>query len=51
MAGQKFRYLLNNVLIERFSQGRAHAKKRYEASLDPAFLEEILRADGILEKR
>ena len=27
------------------------AKKRYAAALDPAFLEEILRGDGILEKR
>jgi predicted transposase YbfD/YdcC len=27
------------------------AKKRFQAALDPAFLEEILRADGILEKR
>lgn len=27
------------------------AKKRFQAALDPAFLGEILRADGILEKR
>ena len=27
------------------------AKKRYAAALDPDFLEEILRADGIVEKR
>jgi predicted transposase YbfD/YdcC len=27
------------------------AKKRFAAALDPAFLEEILRGDGILEKR
>jgi predicted transposase YbfD/YdcC len=27
------------------------AKKRYAATLDPAFLEEVLRGDGILEKR
>jgi predicted transposase YbfD/YdcC len=27
------------------------AKKRYAAALDPAFLEEVLRGDGILEKR
>jgi predicted transposase YbfD/YdcC len=27
------------------------AKKRYAAALDPAFLEEILHGDGILEKR
>jgi hypothetical protein len=27
------------------------AKKRFAAALDTAFLEEILRADGILEKR
>jgi predicted transposase YbfD/YdcC len=27
------------------------AKKRYAAALDPAFLEEILRGDGILDKR
>jgi predicted transposase YbfD/YdcC len=27
------------------------AKKRFAAALDPAFLEEILRADGMLEKR
>jgi len=27
------------------------AKKRFAAALDPSFLEEILRADGILEKR
>jgi len=27
------------------------AKKRYAAALDPVFLEEILRGDGILEKR
>jgi predicted transposase YbfD/YdcC len=27
------------------------AKKRFAAALDPAFLEEILQADGILEKR
>jgi predicted transposase YbfD/YdcC len=27
------------------------AKKRFAAALDPAFLEEILRADGFLEKR
>ena len=26
------------------------AKKRFAAALDPSFLEEILRADGILEK-
>jgi len=27
------------------------AKKRFAAALDPVFLEEILRGDGILEKR
>jgi predicted transposase YbfD/YdcC len=27
------------------------AKKRFAAALDPAFLEEVLRADGFLEKR
>ena len=27
------------------------AKKRFAAALDPSFLEEILRGDGILEKR
>lgn len=27
------------------------AKKRFAAALDPAFLEEVLRGDGILEKR
>ena len=27
------------------------AKKRFAAALDPDFLEEILRGDGILEKR
>ena len=26
------------------------AKKRFAAALDPSFLEEILRGDGILEK-
>jgi hypothetical protein len=27
------------------------ARKRFSAALDPSFLEEILRGDGILEKR
>jgi predicted transposase YbfD/YdcC len=27
------------------------ARKRFSAALDPGFLEEILRGDGILEKR
>ena len=27
------------------------AKKRFAAALDPSFLEEILRGDGIMEKR
>jgi hypothetical protein len=27
------------------------AKKRFAAALDPSFLEEILRGDGILEER
>jgi hypothetical protein len=26
------------------------ARKRFAAALDPAFLEEVLRADGILDK-
>lgn len=49
----------NLALLRRLTVSllRAHpaklssAKKRYAAALDPAFLEEILRGDGILEKR
>jgi predicted transposase YbfD/YdcC len=49
----------NLALLRRLTLSLLHAhpgkmsiaKKRYEAALDPDFLEEILRADGILEKR
>ncbi len=49
----------NLALLRRLTLGllQAHpeklsiAKKRFAAALDPAFLEEILHADGILEKR
>ena len=49
----------NLALLRRLTLSllRAHpsedsiAKKRFAAALDPSFLEEILRGDGILEKR
>lgn len=48
----------NLALLRRLTLSLLHAhpakmsiaKKRFAAALDPAFLEEILRADGILEK-
>jgi predicted transposase YbfD/YdcC len=49
----------NLALLRRLTLSLLHAhpaklsiaKKRFAAALDPAFLEEILQADGILEKR
>jgi predicted transposase YbfD/YdcC len=49
----------NLALLRRLTLSLLHAhpaklsiaKKRFAAALDPAFLEEILLADGILEKR
>ena len=42
---------LTLTLLKAHPSEQSMAKKRYAASLDPAFLEEILRGDGILEKR
>jgi predicted transposase YbfD/YdcC len=42
---------LTLVLLKAHPAEMSLAKKRYVASLDPAFLDEILRGDGILEKR
>ena len=49
----------NLALLRRLTLSLLHAhpaklsiaKKRFAAALDPSFLEEILRGDGILEKR
>jgi predicted transposase YbfD/YdcC len=38
-------------LLQVHSAKLSIAKKRFAAALDPAFLEEILRGDGVLEKR
>jgi predicted transposase YbfD/YdcC len=38
-------------LLQAHPAKQSIAKKRFEAALDPGFLEEILRADSILEKR
>jgi|EndMetStandDraft_5_1072996.scaffolds.fasta_scaffold170161_1 predicted transposase YbfD/YdcC len=38
-------------LLQAHPDKRSVAKKRFAAALNPDFLEEILRADGILEKR
>ena len=42
---------LTLVLLKAHPAEMSLAKKRYVASLDPEFLDEILRGDGILEKR
>jgi predicted transposase YbfD/YdcC len=42
---------LTLTLLKAHPSEQSMAKKRYAASLDPVFLEEILRGDGILEKR
>jgi hypothetical protein len=38
-------------LLQAHPEKLSIAKKRFAAALDPDFLEEILRGDGILEKR
>jgi predicted transposase YbfD/YdcC len=42
---------LSLSLLQAHPEKLSIAKKRFAAALDPDFLEEILRADGILEKR
>src|SRR5262249_16461324 len=42
---------LTVTLLQAHPEKLSMAKKRFAAALDPDFLEEILRGDGILEKR
>jgi len=42
---------LTLTLVQAHPSKLSIAKKRFAAALDPTFLEEILRGDGILEKR